>query len=142
MTQHELILVLDVRVDEVAEKPALDAIVWLRWIVGRSVRQATTDQPMSIIAATGLSLSRDRLTSWIDTPHVRPNGAAQTLGISRPVGVYVLEVVQPIESNPAGRAIRIRRQCKGNAIAPSSTYLGGKQVRMRLSTFRLQDMLA
>ena len=72
---------------------------------------------------------------------MRPNGAAQTLGISRPVGVYVLEVVQLIESNPAGRAIRIRRQCKGNAIAPSPTYLGGKQFGIDLVLVRLQEIL-
>ena len=38
-SQHELILVFDVRVDEIAENPALDAIVRFPWI-DRSARKA------------------------------------------------------------------------------------------------------
>src|SRR6266481_3770036 len=66
MSQHELILILDTGVDEISEEAALDAIVRLLWIVVRTVRHATTDQPVSVIAAAWLSLTRDRLASGVD----------------------------------------------------------------------------
>ena len=37
-SQHELILIFDVRVDEITENPALEAIVRLPWIIGRPVQ--------------------------------------------------------------------------------------------------------
>ena len=52
-SQHELVLVLDVRVDEMKEHPALDAVVGFRRVVGRPVRQSATDQPVRVVAAAG-----------------------------------------------------------------------------------------
>src|SRR5438105_10437199 len=93
MTKHELVLVLDARVDEIAEQPALDAVVGLRRIIGRPIRQATSDQPVGIVATAGLPLARDWLTSWIDAACVRANRTAQAPGIARPIGIHVFEVV-------------------------------------------------
>ena len=63
LSLHELVLVLDVRVDEVKEDPALDAVVGFRWVIDRPVRQAATDQPVRVVAAARHALARDRLTS-------------------------------------------------------------------------------
>src|SRR5438067_12117171 len=82
MSQHELILVLDARVDEIAEKSALDAVVRLRWIIGRPIWHATTDDSVSVIAPSGSALSSNWLASWIDAAHVRANGTAQALRIA------------------------------------------------------------
>ena len=141
MSEHELVLVLDARVDEIAKQPALDAVVGLRRIVDRPVRQAATDQPMSIVAATGLTLARDRLASRIDAAHVRADRTAQTLGIARAVRVHVFEVVQLLGWNSARGAVGVRRQCKRNAIAPSTADLGGEQFGIDLVLVRLKEIL-
>ena len=108
LSQHELILVFDVRVDEITENPALDAIVRLLWIVGWPVRQKATHQPVRIIAAAGHPLARDWLTSWIDTADVCADGTADPLRISRTIGIHILEIVQLFGRNPSRRAIRVR----------------------------------
>ena len=71
LAQHELVLVLDARVDEITEQPALDAVIGLRRIVDRPVRHAATDQPVGIVAAAGLALTGNRLAARIDAAHVR-----------------------------------------------------------------------
>ena len=53
LSQHELVLVFDVRVDELKEHPALDAVVGFAWVIGRPVRQTATNQPVGIVAAAG-----------------------------------------------------------------------------------------
>ena len=58
-SQHELVLVFDVRVDELKEHPALDAIVRFRWIIGRPIRQAPANQSVRIVASAGYPLARD-----------------------------------------------------------------------------------
>src|ERR1700736_1259900 len=84
VSEHELVLVLDAGVDEIAKQSAFDAVVGLRRIIGRPVWQAAADQPVRIVAAAGLPLARDWLTSWINAAHVRADGTAQTPGITRP----------------------------------------------------------
>ena len=108
LSQHELILVFDVRADEITENPALDAIVWLLWIVGRPVRQKAAHQPVRIIAAAGHPLARDWLTSWIDAADVCADGTADPLRISRTIGIHILEIVHLFGRNPSRRAIRVR----------------------------------
>jgi hypothetical protein len=61
MSQHELVLVLDARVDEIAEQPALDTIMGLGRIKDWPVWQAAPDQSVGIIAATRLTLARNWL---------------------------------------------------------------------------------
>ena len=107
-SQHELVLVFDVRVDELKEHPALDAIVRFAWIIGRPVRQTATNQPVGIVAAAGHALARDWLTSWIDAAYVCADGTADPLRISRPIGFYIPEIVQLFGRDPARRAIRVR----------------------------------
>jgi hypothetical protein len=107
-SQHELILVFDVRVNKIKENPALDAIVRLRWIIGRPVRQTATNQPVSIIAAAGLPLARYGLTSWIEAAYVCADGTADPLRISRTISIDILEIVQLVGRNPSRRAIRVR----------------------------------
>src|SRR5580658_3324460 len=82
MSQYELILILDAGVDEVAEKPALDAVVGLRRIIVRSIGKAATYQTVRVVAATGRTLSRDGLVAWIHAAHVRANRTAQAPGIA------------------------------------------------------------
>ena len=108
LSQHELILVFDVRVDEITENPALEAIVRLLWIVGRPVWQKATHQPVRIIAAAGHSLARDWLTSWIDAANVCADGTADPFRISRTISIHILEIVQLFGRNPSRRAIRVR----------------------------------
>src|SRR5207302_4404444 len=55
--QHEFILVLNAGVDEITEKPSFDAIVRLLRIVYWTVGHASTDQPMSVVAASGFVLA-------------------------------------------------------------------------------------
>ncbi len=87
LSQHELVLVFDVRVDELKEHPALDAVVGLAWIIGRPVRQAATNQPVRIVAAAGHPLARDWLAPWIDAAYVCADGTADPLRISRTIGI-------------------------------------------------------
>ena len=107
-SQHELVLVFDVRVDEITQNPALHAIVRFRRIVGRPVRQKATHQPVRVIAAAGLPLTRDWLTSWIDAAYVCADGTADPLRISRTIGIHILEIVHLFGRNPTRRAIRVR----------------------------------
>ena len=60
LSLHELVLVFDVRIDEMKEDPALDAVVRLAWVIGWPVRKTATNQPVGIVAAAGHSLARDR----------------------------------------------------------------------------------
>ena len=139
--QHELVLVLDVRVDEVEEHPPIDPVVRPRRIIGRPVRQTSSDQPVRIVAAAGDPLARDRLTSWIDTSYVRADGTEDPFRISRVVGVDVLEIVQPFGGDAICRAIRVRRQRERNAVAPSPAELRGQQFRIDPVLVRLQEVL-
>src|ERR1039458_3173167 len=82
MPQHELILVLDAGVDEIAEKPAFNPVVRLLRIVIWPIWHTTTDDPVSIVAATGLVLAGDGLASGIDAAHVRAHRTAQPLWIA------------------------------------------------------------
>ena len=108
LPQHELVLILDIRVDEMKEHPALDAIVGFSGIIGRPVRQTATDQPVGIVAAARQSLARNWLASRIDAADVCADGTADPLRISRAIGIYVLEIVQLSGRYPPRRAIRIR----------------------------------
>src|SRR5712671_4146215 len=112
MSQHELILVLDARVDEITEQPALDAIIWLGRIIDWPVWQATADQAVSIVAPAGLALARNGLAAWIDATHVGADRAAQALGIARAIRIHIFEVVELFRCNSALRAIAFRRQRK------------------------------
>ena len=95
---------------------------------------------MGIVAAAGYPLARDRLTSWIDAAYVRADGTADPLRISRTVGVDVLEVVQLLGRDPSRRAVRVRRQGEGNAVAPSPAHLRGQQFGIDLVLVRLQEV--
>ena len=108
LSQHELVLVFDIRVDEMKEHPALDAIVGFFWIIGRAVRQPATDQPMGIVAAAGQPLALDWLTSWIDSAYVCADGTVDPLRISRAIGIYIPEIVQLFRRYSSRRAISIR----------------------------------
>src|SRR5271154_1820572 len=101
MSQHELVLVLDAGVDEIAEQPALDAVIGLGRIIDRPVRQAAPDQPVGIVAAARLPLAGNRLAPWIDAAHVRADGATQTPGIARTIRIDVLEIVELLGRKPA-----------------------------------------
>ena len=100
VAQHELVLVLDARVDEIAEQPALDSIIWPGGIVGRSVWQTTADQAVSIVAPAGLTLAGNGLAARIDPAHMRAHGAAQAPGIARAIGIDILEVMSRSGGNP------------------------------------------
>ena len=104
-SQHELILIFDVRVNEIEENPALDAIVRFTWIIGRPVRQTATNQPVRIIAAAGLPLASDWLASWIEAAYVCTDGTADPLRISRTISIHIVEIVQLFGRNPSRRAI-------------------------------------
>ena len=108
LSQHELVLVFDVRADEMKKHPALDAIMGLRSIIGRSVRQTAANQPVGIVAAARQTLARNWLASWIDAAYVCADGTAGPLRISRTIGVYILEIVQLFGRYPLRRAIRVR----------------------------------
>ena len=56
---HELILVFDIRIDEMKEHSALDAIVGLARIIGWPIGQSATTQPVRIVTAAGLALASD-----------------------------------------------------------------------------------
>src|SRR6202795_2207597 len=140
MSEHELVLVLDARVDEIAEQPALDPIIRLSGIIDRPVWQAATDEAVSIVAPTRLPLPSHRLATWIDTTHVGADGAPQAPGIARAISINVLEVIEPLGRQSTLRAIAVRRQGERNAIAPSSTHLGGEQFRINLVLVRLEKV--
>ena len=53
LSQHELVLVLDVRVDELKEHPALDAIIGFARIIGRAVRQTAANQRWELLLPPG-----------------------------------------------------------------------------------------
>ena len=108
LSQHELVLVLDARVDEVKEHPALDAVVGFPRIIGWPVRQTATNQPVGIVAAAGHPLAGDWLASWIDAAYVCADGTAEPLRIARTIGVHILEIVQLFGGDPSRRAIRVR----------------------------------
>src|SRR6202522_409855 len=141
MSQYELILILDAGVDEVAEKPALDAVVGLRRIIVRSIGQAATDETVRVIAAPRFALPGDGLVARIDAPHVRANRTAQPLGIARSVFVYVSVVVQLVRGDPARRAVCFRRQFQWSAVAPPSADLGGQQLGIYFGLVRLEKLL-
>ena len=108
LPQHELVLVFDVRADEMKEHPALDAIVGFPWVIGRPVRQAATDQPVGIVAAAGQSLALDWLASRIDAAYVCADGTADPLRIARTIGIYIPEIVQLSGRYPPRGAIGVR----------------------------------
>ena len=89
------------------EHPTLDAIVGLPSIIGRSVRQTATNQPMGIVAAARQALARNWLASWIDAAYVCADGTADPLRISRTIGTYIPEIVQLLGGYPPCRAIRV-----------------------------------
>ncbi len=140
MSKHELVLVLDARVDEIAEQAPLDAVVRLSRIIDWPVGQATADQPVSIIATARLTLACNRLATRIDAAHVRADGAAQTPGIAGAIRIHVFEIVQLLGWNFARRAIGFRRQFKRNAIAPATAHLGGEQFRIDFVFVRLKKI--
>ena len=109
LAKHELILVFDVGVDEIAQQSAFDAVVGLSRIVDRSVGHAATDKAMSIVASARLSLSGDGLASRIDAAYVRTDRAAQAPGIARTIGVHVLEVVQLLGRYSTRRTVGVWR---------------------------------
>ena len=104
LPQHELVLVLDVRVDELEEHPALDPVIGLRRVVGRPVRQTATDEPMRVVAAAGQPLTGDRLTPRVDTADVRADRTGDSPRVTRSVGLHVPEVVEPLgrDASPRG----------------------------------------
>src|SRR6202040_4210055 len=63
------------------------------------------------------------------------------LRIARPISVYIFEVVQLLERDPARRAIGVRRQRQRNAVAPPSAHLGGEEFGIDLILLRLQEIL-
>ena len=87
-----------------------------------------------------MALARDRLPPGIDAANMRPDRAAHTLGITRPIGVYVFEVVQLLVGYPARRAVGVWGQYKRNAVAPAAAHLGGEELRIDLIPLRLQEM--
>src|SRR5271155_826641 len=86
LAQHELVLVLDIGVDEVAEEPAFDTVVGLRRVINRSVGHAATNESVGVVAAAGVSLAGDRLAPRVDPPDVRPDRTEQSPRITRSVG--------------------------------------------------------
>ena len=95
---------------------------------------------MSIVAAAGLALASDRLAARIDAAHVRTNGTAQSFRIARSICVYVFIIVHLVRGNSSRRAIRVGRQDKRNAIAPSTAHFGRKQFRIDFVFVRLQKL--
>src|SRR5258708_39408611 len=96
MSKHELVLVFDARVDEIAEQSALDAVMRLGRIVDRPIWQTAPDQAVRVVAAAGLTLTRDRLPPWIDAPHVRADRTTQTPGIARARRGDIFEIIEPV----------------------------------------------
>ncbi len=95
---------------------------------------------MSIIAATGFTLTRDRLAPWIDAAHVRADRAAQTPGIARAIRIHVFEIIELLGRQSALRAIAFWGQCQRNAVAPPSAHLGGEQFGIDLVLVRLEKL--
>src|SRR5277367_3081601 len=110
LAQHELVLVLDVGIDEIAQQPALDAVVGFRRIVGGSVGHATADQPMRIVAAAVVPLTGDGLSPRVDATHVGADRTTQSPGVARSIGVHVIEVVHPLGRDAARRPVDVWRQ--------------------------------
>ena len=108
LSQHELILVFDVRVNKMKEHPVLHTIIGFRTIIGRPVRQTATNQPVRIVAAAGQPLARDWLTSRIDAAYVCTHGTEDPPRISRTISLHILEIVQFFGHYPSRRAIRVR----------------------------------
>ena len=65
LSQHELVLVFDVRVDEMKEHPALDAIEGFASVINRPVRETAPNQPVGVVAAAGQALAL-RLVDLVD----------------------------------------------------------------------------
>ena len=95
---------------------------------------------MRIVATAGLALARDWLTSWIYAANVGADGTADPLRVSRTIGVHILEIVQLFERRSRPGAVRVRRQRKRNAVAPSPAHLCGQQFRIDLVLVRLQEV--
>ena len=81
-SKHKFILIFDVRTNEVEEHPTLDAIAWIRRIIGGPVGKTATHQPVRVVAAAGTSLAGYRLPSWIDPACMRADGTVDALEIS------------------------------------------------------------
>src|SRR5262245_63965381 len=96
LAEHELVLVLDEGVDEISEQPSLDAVVRQLGIVRRAVGHAPPDKTMTVVAAAGFALSGNRLSAWMYSPSVCTDRAPHAAGITRPIAVDVLEVVQAL----------------------------------------------
>src|SRR5450432_596512 len=141
MPEHELVLVLDARVDEIAEQAPLDAIMGLRRIIDGTVWQATTDKPVRVIAAAGLALPRDRLASRVDAAHVGADWATQAPGIARSIRVDVFKIVKLLRGKSTRRAVTFRGQGKRHAITPATAHLGGEQFGIYLVLVRLKKLL-
>src|SRR5450755_4722736 len=140
MSEHELVLVLDARVDEIAEQAPLDAIMGLRRIIDGTVWQATTDKPVRVIAAAGLVLPRDRLASRVDAAHVGADWATQAPGIARSIRVDVFEIVKLLRGKSTRWAVAFRGQGKRHAIAPPAAHLGGEQFGIDFVLVRLKKL--
>jgi hypothetical protein len=89
LLQHKLVLVLDVRADEVAKQPPLDAVVGLPWDIGRAVGDAPPNKTAAVVAAARSPLAGHWLVTRIDPADVRANGAAQALRVAGPVRVHI-----------------------------------------------------
>ena len=96
---------------------------------------------MAVVAAPRGSLARHRLTAWIAAADVGADGTALPVGIARPVAVHVLEVVQVLGGDAAGRGIGVGREGQGHTVAPTSTDLGREQLRIDAVLVRLQEVL-
>ena len=92
-SEHELVLVLDARVDEVEEHPPLDAIGRRVRNERGTVRQPAANQPVRVVAAAGPPLAGDGLAPGVDPPDVSADGTVDPLRIPRAVRMHILEVV-------------------------------------------------
>src|SRR5258708_39794505 len=99
MSKHELVLVFDARVDEIAEQSALDAVIRLGRIVDRPIWQTAPDQAVSVVAAAGMTLTRDRLPPWSDAPHGRADTTTQIPGIAGGIRVNIFEIIESVGTN-------------------------------------------
>jgi hypothetical protein len=66
-----LALVLDPGIDDVTERPSLDAIIGRTGDMGRTIRHAGTDETVAIVTATGKALALNWLASRIHAADVR-----------------------------------------------------------------------
>src|SRR5271169_2379060 len=89
LAKHELVLVLDVRVDEVTQQAAFNSVIRLGGIVDRSIRHPAANQPMGVIASARMTLPRNWLSPRVDPAHVRADGATDSPRVACAVCVDV-----------------------------------------------------